>query len=633
MTSEPLNTFNIFNVNPDPNEILSKKKLHDTEGKVNLIKLFKYSDWIDLILLIIGIISSIGNGILQPVMLLLMGDVIDSYIYTSEYNIIIDEEVNHMIVEGVKESVNKVVVKMVYFGVISMVLSFMRTFSLFVVSQREGIRVRKLYFKSLLRQDATWYDFQESGELTTRIATDIKNFQDGIGPKFGMIFQIFSMTITGYIIGFIKSWDLALVVLATVLLSCFSFTGFEMVAMKYETKALSVFGVAGSIAEETIGNIRTVQSLNQEHKFSEEYEEKIKENEHFNAIKGQCFGIGFGFSIFFIFCSYALGNWYGSIVIRGKGGSKGVIAGDILGVFFSVLIGSQTLAMVATPLNLLFSAQTSAYKIFTTIDRIPDIDCQSTVGECPNECNGNIKFEDVQFVYPTRPSHQVLKGLNLEIKKGETIALVGVSGCGKSTTIQLIQRNYDPNSGKITIDGKDIRELNIKWLRNQIGIVGQEPILFAGTIRENIILGTREGETLNEEEMIKCAKMANAHDFISKLPDGYDTIIGEKGALLSGGQKQRIAIARALIRKPSILLLDEATSALDSESEKIVQEAIDKASKGRTTIIIAHRLSTIQNADKICVIMRGKIVEQGTHQELIELKGFIIHLLCNNLEQ
>ncbi|EDR22660.1 multidrug resistance protein, putative [Entamoeba dispar SAW760] len=463
MTSEPLNTFNIFNVNPDPNEILSKKKLHDTEGKVNLIKLFKYSDWIDLILLIIGIISSIGNGIMQPLMMVLVGDMVDNYNYTSENNSMIDEEVNHMIVEEVKESVNKVVVKMVYFGVISMVLSFMRTFSLFVVSQREGIRVRKLYFKSLLRQDATWYDFQESGELTTRIATDIKNFQDGIGPKFGMIFQIFSMTITGYIIGFIKSWDLALVVLATVPLSCFSFTGFQMVAMKYETKALSVFGVAGSIAEETIGNIRTVQSLNQEHKFSEEYEEKIKENEHFNAIKGQCFGIGFGFSTFFTYATYALGSWYSNIAVRGKGGSKGVSAGDVLTV-------------------------------------IPDIDCQSTVGECPNECNGNIKFEDVQFVYPTRPSHQVLKGLDLEIKKGETIALVGTSGCGKSTTIQLIQRNYDPNSGKITIDGKDIRELNIKWLRNQIGLVGQEPILFAGTIRENIILGTREGETLNEEE-------------------------------------------------------------------------------------------------------------------------------------
>ncbi|GAB1224123.1 hypothetical protein ENUP19_0174G0001 [Entamoeba nuttalli] len=393
----------------------------------------------------------------------------------------------------------------------------MKTLSLVVVLQREGIRVRRLYFKSLLRQDATWYDYQQSGELTSRIAANIKKYQDGIGSKFGMIFQIFSIGITGYVIGFKKS--------------------------------LNVFGAAGGIAEETIGNIRIVQSLNQEQEFIEEYKEKIKQNEHFNGIKGQCLGLG-------------------------------------------------------------FSTQTSLYKIFTTIERITDIDCQSIGGECPNECNGNIRFDYVQFVYPTRLSHHILKGLDIEIKKGETIALVGASGCGKSTTIQLIQRNYEPNGGRVTLDGKDIRELNIKWLRNQIGIVGQEPVLFAGTIRENIMLGAKEGATPSEEEMIECAKMANAHDFISKLGEGYDTLIGEKGALLSGGQKQRIAIARALIRKPSILLLDEATSALDTQSEKIVQDALEKASKGRTTIIVAHRLTTVRNADKICVIIIGRKVEQ-----------------------
>ncbi|EDS88937.1 p-glycoprotein 5 putative [Entamoeba histolytica] len=288
----------------------------------------------------------------------------------------------------------------------------------------------------------------------------------------------------------------------------------------------------------------------------------------------------------------------------------------------SVLSASQTLSMIATPLNLLFSAKASAYKIFTTIDRIPDIDCQSIGGECPTECNGNIRFDDVQFVYPTRPSHHVLKGIDLEIKKGKTIALVGASGCRKSTTIQLIQRNYEPNGGRVTLDGKDIRELNIKWLRNQIGIVGQEPVLFSGSVIDNIKRGVSEGVEVSNEQIYAAAKMANAHDFISAMAEGYDTIIGDRGAQISGGQKQRIAIARALIRNPKVLLLDEATSALDTQSEKIVQEALDKASKGRTAIIIAHRLSTIQNADQICVIMRGKIVEQGTHQELMDLKGF-----------
>nr|CAD7409119.1 unnamed protein product [Timema cristinae] len=239
-------------------------------------------------------------------------------------------------------------------------------------------------------------------------------------------------------------------------------------------------------------------------------------------------------------------------------------------------------------------------------------------GKHPSSINGSIEFKNIHFKYPSRPDVKVLQGMNLTINPGETVALVGSSGCGKSTCVQLIQRFYDPIHGSISLDGENIKNLNVAWLRSNIGVVGQEPILFQTTIAENIRFGN---EQASMDEIIHSAKEANAHDFVSKLPQGYDTLVGERGAQLSGGQKQRIAIARALVRNPHILLLDEATSALDTSSESKVQAALDKASTGRTTIIVAHRLSTIRQADKIVALSDGKVAEQGTHEQLMALKG------------
>jgi ABC-type multidrug transport system fused ATPase/permease subunit len=231
---------------------------------------------------------------------------------------------------------------------------------------------------------------------------------------------------------------------------------------------------------------------------------------------------------------------------------------------------------------------------------------------------GDISFKSVHFQYPSRPDVKILQGFNLDIKAGETIALVGSSGCGKSTCIQLIQRFYDATSGSVTIDDNDITKLNLTWLRNKIGVVGQEPALFAATIADNIKYGNLSA---TQDDIEKAAKKANAHNFIKSLPRGYNTLIGERGAQISGGQKQRIAIARALIREPKILLLDEATSALDTTSEAEVQAALDAISGECTTIIVAHRLSTIRNADRIVVVSEGKVIEEGNHAQLMAEKG------------
>lgn len=261
--------------------------------------------------------------------------------------------------------------------------------------------------------------------------------------------------------------------------------------------------------------------------------------------------------------------------------------------------------------------------MYATIERIPDIDSSDPAGLKPEKVIGEITLEDVEFNYPSRPDVPIVKGINVTFTAGHTAALVGASGSGKSTIISLIERFYDPLSGSVKLDGVDIRTLNIKWLRSQIGLVSQEPTLFATTIRGNVAHGliNTPYEHSSEEEKFKLIKeaciKANADGFITKLPNGYDTMVGERGFLLSGGQKQRVAIARAIVSDPRILLLDEATSALDTQSEGIVQDALDKAAAGRTTITIAHRLSTIKDADCIYVMGEGLVLEKGTHLELL----------------
>merc|ERR1719414_779661 len=270
--------------------------------------------------------------------------------------------------------------------------------------------------------------------------------------------------------------------------------------------------------------------------------------------------------------------------------------------------------MAAPYVEALSTSRSAAGKIYRIIDRVPEIDSSSNTGKQPADMKGDIKFNNIFFNYPSRKDVKILQGFNLDVPRGKTIALVGSSGCGKSTCIQLIQRFYDPESGSVEVDGHNIKDLNIGWLRDHIGVVGQEPVLFDLTIKENIRLGK---QSATDAEIEKACQEANAYNFIMKLPKKYDTMVGEGGTQLSGGQKQRIAIARALIRNPQILLLDEATSALDTESEKVVQAALDKLDTGRTTIIVAHRLSTVRTADVIVAIDEGRVKEMGTHNELM----------------
>jgi len=328
----------------------------------------------------------------------------------------------------------------------------------------------------------------------------------------------------------------------------------------------------------------------------------------------------FAFSQALSFFVISLVFWYGSQLVSRQEYSTFEFFVGLMSTTFSAIQAGNVFSFVPD----ISSAKGAGSDILKLLDSRPEIDAESTEGKAVDskKCQGHIRFENVHFRYPTRPGVRVLRELSLEVEPGTYIALVGASGSGKSTVIQLIERFYDPLAGEIYLDGERISELNIQEYRKELALVSQEPTLYAGTVRFNILLGAvKPASEVTQEEIEDACRHANILDFIKSLPDGFDTEVGGKGSQLSGGQKQRIAIARALLRNPKVLLLDEATSALDSNSEKIVQEALDQAAKGRTTIAIAHRLSTIQNADRIYFIKEGRVSESGTHDQLLTKRG------------
>jgi ATP-binding cassette subfamily B (MDR/TAP) protein 1 len=303
-----------------------------------------------------------------------------------------------------------------------------------------------------------------------------------------------------------------------------------------------------------------------------------------------------------------------------------ISGGDVMTAFFSVLFGGLNLAQALPGLSALATGRRAAGRVLAVVRRASTVDALGDAAESggdgggarPGMVVGKLELSAVRFAYPARPDAPVYRGLDLTIEAGQTVALVGPSGAGKSTAVQLLERFYDPDEGAVLLDGRDVRELNVAWLRSQIGLVSQEPVLFSGSIRDNIRNGKPDA---SDDEIEAAARLANAHTFVSALTDGYETEVGEQGVQLSGGQKQRVAIARAIVRDPAILVLDEATSALDAASERVVQDALDTLlrTKRRTTLVIAHRLSTVRGADKIAVFGDGVIVEQGTHDELMVL--------------
>uniref|UniRef100_A0A673XXD6 Mitochondrial potassium channel ATP-binding subunit n=1 Tax=Salmo trutta TaxID=8032 RepID=A0A673XXD6_SALTR len=488
------------------------------------------------------------------------------------------------------------------------------------VGERVAADMRKTLFQSLLRQDVAFFDSNKTGMLVNRLTADIQEFKSSFKLVVSQGLRSVTQTVGCFVSLYVISPKLT--GMTVVILPCLVGAGALIGSFLRRLSRLAQEQVskATGVADEALGNVRTVKAFAMEER-EMLYAWEVDKSCEMNESLGSRIAVFQGMSNIVLNC-IVLGTIF-------AGGS--LMAGDEMspGDLMSFLVASQTVQRSLASISILFGQMvrglSSGARVFEYLSLEPTIPL-SGGGRIPyKSLTGRVDFMNITFSYPTRPGQQILKNFNLIIPPCKTVAIVGESGGGKSTVASLLERFYDPSSGVIMLDGLDIRTLDPSWLRGQvIGFINQEPVLFGSSVMENIRFGKPEA---TDAEVINAAKQANAHRFITGFPDGYNTVVGERGVTMSGGQKQRIAIARALIKNPSILVLDEATSALDAESERVVQEALDRATTGRTVLIIAHRLSTIQRADLICVMSNGRIVEAGTHMELLSKGGLYADLI------
>ncbi|XP_058753862.1 ABC transporter B family member 15-like [Vicia villosa] len=563
--------------------------------------IFMHADILDWFFMVFGSLGAISDGTMVPVVVFITGQIMNSMGGFSGSSI-----------SNFVHSINENAVIVLYVACVSFVACFLEGYCWTRTGERQATRMRARYMKAVLRQEVAYFDLHvtSTSDVITNVSADSLVIQEVLSDKVPDFLKNMSRFIGSYIVAFISLWRLAIVGFPFVVLLVVPGFVYKRTLMGLARKIRQEYNQAGTIVEQTISSIRTVYSFVGETKtiaaFSDALEGSVKLGLKQGLAKGLVIGInGLSFAI------WALIVYYGSILVMYHG-AKG---GNVFAVGILFTIGGIALGASLSNVRYFTDASAAGERIMEVIKRVPKIDSENMEGEILEKVSGEVEFNHVEFVYPSRPESVILNDFCLKVPSGKTVALVGGSGSGKSTVISLLQRFYDPIGGEILFDGVAIHKLQLKWLRSQMGLVSQEPALFATSIKENILFG-REDATY--EDVVDAAKASNAHNFISILPQGYDTQVGERGIQMSGGQKQRIAIARAIIKMPRILLLDEATSALDSESERVVQQALDKAVVGRTTIIIAHRLSTIQNADIIAFVQNGRIVETGSHESLIQ---------------
>ncbi|XP_078519788.1 ATP-dependent translocase ABCB1-like isoform X2 [Lissotriton helveticus] len=577
--------------------------------------------------MIVGLICALINGLGLPIRFIIFGQMMDIFIKNSITNssealATSSNECDGSSGVDIEAEMSKYAWYFAAIGFTVFLVSFFQVWTFFLAATRQTARIRRKFFYAILHQEMSWFDTAKTGTLNSRLTDDINTIRDGLGDKVSMFAQYLSNFVAGIVIGFAYGWKLTLVILSICPLLAATAAISSKLLGSISAKEISASAKSGAVAEEVLSSVRTVVAFNGQKKALASYEVNLCAAKTFAMRKAFVTYLSMGISQLLTLATYGLGIWYGTKLTVDE---KDIYTiGRVDMIFLAVTMGTFTFGQSAPNIQSVASARVAAYEIYKTIQKKRDIDSSSTEGHKPDKFTGKIEFKNINFSYPTRPDVRILKGLNLIVEPGKTIALVGSSGSGKSTTIQLLQRFYDPLQGEVTLDGHDLRTLNVKWLREKIGVVSQEPTLFATTIAENIRYGR---EDVTDSEIQQAAIEANAYDFISKLPEKFNTVVGARGAQLSGGQKQRIAIARALARNPKILLLDEATSALDTHSEAVVQEALDKARAGRTTILIAHRLSTVKTADVIAGFENGIVVEQGSHSELMEKRGVYYSLV------
>nr|APD26515.1 ATP-binding cassette transporter subfamily B member 1-like X11 protein [Brachionus koreanus] len=590
------------------------------ENIIPFLQLFAYSDLIDKILLIIGMVMAICSGILFPIMYYMYGQIVGIVISLqtnkTQPNICVNFSTND-IETDYENQTYKFILFYVYFGLGSIVSNFMLFVFFEKTAERQIKTIRNKLFKSLLKQDLAFYDANSPVELNSRLVNNLNTLKKGFGYKIGDFISILTRALSCFIYAMISAWKFGLVMLSILPFMIISTVLMVMFIKKYSIEEYVGYGSAGQIAQEALSSIRTVLSFGTMKNVIRNYKNNLNISEKISLKKGFFTGFFFGFSLFFYNLVFAIGIFYGPYLAREE--CEQFSSQNILRSLFLMITATFSFGQVLPFLKEITEAKTAANDIFNIIRRKSAIDVFDHENKKKlDKIEKEIRFNNVHFAYSQRPDLKILSGFDFSMPIGSTVAFCGPSGCGKTTILHLLLRFYDPNSGSIEIDNVDIKDLNLQWLREQISLVSQEPILFSTSIKDNIRIGRLDATDLEVEQ---AAKNANAHDFIMKFNNKYDTQVGERGTQLSGGQKQRIALARAILKNSKILLLDEATSALDYHNEKLVQDALEKIKIGRTTIIVAHRLKTIQNADLIVYLDNGKVIEMGTHEDLMNIKG------------
>jgi len=604
---------------PDEAAIL-KRQVDIPVVKSTYWTLYRYATLNDKLIIFGSCICSIAGGAALPLMTVVFGNLAGQFqglflntVPASEFNGILSKNVLYF----------------VYLAIGEFVTVYLSTVGFIYTGEHISAKIRERYLEACMRQNIGFFDKLGAGEITTRITADTNLVQDGISQKVGLTLAAVATFITAFVIGFVKYWKLTLILTSTIVAITLIMGGASTFIVKFNKKSLESYALGGTIAEEVISSIRNATAFGTQDKLAKQYDKHLVEAEKWGYKVKVTLGFMIGGMMGVVYLNYGLAFWQGAHFIT----SGETDLSNVITILLAIMIGAFSFGNVAPNAQAFTTAVSAAAKIYNTIDRVSPLDPSTDDGLKLEHVEGALELRNVKHIYPSRPEVTVMENVSLMIPAGKKTALVGASGSGKSTIVGLVERFYDPVRGQLFLDGHDLSQLNLRWLRTHISLVAQEPVLFGTTIYENILhglIGTKhehDDEETKKDLVIEAAKMANAHEFITGLPEGYETNVGERGFLLSGGQKQRIAIARAMVSDPKILLLDEATSALDTKSEGVVQAALEVASAGRTTITIAHRLSTIKDADNIVVMQEGRIVEQGTHDQLIEAHGAYYRLV------
>ncbi|KAL3523776.1 hypothetical protein ACH5RR_016610 [Cinchona calisaya] len=508
-------------------------------------------------------------------------------------------------------------------GIVTVVANFLQHFYFGIMGEKMTERVRRMMFSAMLRNEVGWFDQEENSadNLSMRLANDATFVRAAFSNRLSIFIQDSAAILVAVLIGMLLQWRLALVALATLPVLMISAVAQKLWLAGFSKGIQEMHRKASLVLEDAVRNIYTVVAFCAGNKVMELYRLQLQKIFKKSFIQGMAIGCAFGFSQFLLFACNAVLLWYTALSVKKEYMSLATALKEYMVFSFA------TFALVE-PFGLapyILKRRKSLTSVFEIIDRVPKIDPDDNSAVKPPNVYGSIELKNVDFSYPTRPEVLVLSNFSLKVNGGQTVAVVGVSGSGKSTIISLIERFYDPVAGQVLLDSRDLKLYNLRWLRNHLGLVQQEPIIFSTTIRENIIYARHNA---SEAEMKEAARIANAHHFISSLPHGYDTHIGMRGVDLTPGQKQRIAIARVVLKNAPILLLDEASSSIESESSRVVQEALDTLIMGnKTTILIAHRAAMMRHVDNIVVLNGGRIVEEGSHDSLMAKNGLYVRLM------